>query len=61
MLVNNPLGVVKSASGKSQLILDLRYVNNHLRSCKFKYEGITAASELFQKDNWVFAFDYKLK
>ena len=35
VLVVNPLGVVKNASGKSWLILDLRYVNNHLRSCKF--------------------------
>lgn len=59
VLVVNPLGVVKNANGKSQLILDLRYVNNHLRSCQFKYEGIPAASELFQKDDWVFTFDYK--
>lgn len=59
VLVVNPLGVVNNASGKSRLILDLRYVNNHLRSCKFKYEGIPAASELFQKDDWVFTFDYK--
>ena len=57
--VVNALGVVKNARGKSRLILDLRYVNNHLRSCKFKYEGIPAASELFQKDDWVFKFDYK--
>ena len=50
---------MKNASGKSWLILDLRYVNNHLRSCKFKYEGIPAASELFPKDDWVFTFNYK--
>ena len=59
MSVVNPLGVVKNASDKSQLILDLRYVNNHLRSCKFKYEGIQVASELFQKDDCVFKFDYR--
>ena len=59
MLVVNPLRVVKNASGKSRLILDLHYVNNPLRSCKFKYEGIPAALELFQKDGWVFMFDYK--
>ena len=29
VLVVNPLGVVKNASGKSLLIFDLRYVNNH--------------------------------
>ena len=44
MPVVNPLGVVNNASGKSRLILDLSYVDNHLRSCKFKYEGIQAAS-----------------
>ena len=50
---------MKNASSKSRLILDLRYVNNHLRSCKLKYEGTLAASELFQKDDWVYTFDYK--
>ena len=59
VLVVNPLGVVKNAMGKSRVILDLHYANNHLRSCKFKYEGIPAASKLFQKDDWVFKFDYK--
>jgi len=59
VLVVNPVEVVKNASGKSRLILDLRYVNNHLRACKFKYEGIPAASELFQKDDWVLTFVYK--
>ena len=34
--VVNPLGVVNNASGKSRLVLHLRYVNNHLTSCKFK-------------------------
>ena len=59
VLVVNPLGVV-NASGKSRLILDLRYVNYHLRSCKFKYGGIPAASELFQKDDWVFNLTIKV-
>ncbi|KAK2556560.1 hypothetical protein P5673_021473, partial [Acropora cervicornis] len=36
--VCNSLGVAVNSSGKPRLILDLRYVNQHLRSCKFKYE-----------------------
>ena len=56
--VCNPLGVAVNSSGKPRLILDLRYVNQHLRSCKFKYEDIRTAADLFQKGDWFFKFDY---
>lgn len=59
LTVVNPLGVVQNANGKLRLILDLRHVNNCLRSCRFKYEGIQTATELFQSEDWVFKFDYK--
>ena len=39
--------------------MDLRYVNKHLRSCKFKYEDIGTAADLFSKGDWFFKFDYK--
>ena len=35
-----------------------RYVNQHLRSCKFKYEDIRTAADLFQRGDWFFKFDY---
>ena len=56
--VCNPLGVAVNSSGKPRLILDLRYVNQHLRSCKFKYEDVTTAADLFHKGDWFFKFDY---
>ena len=56
--VCNPLGVAFNSSGKPRLILNLRYVNNHLRSCKFQYEDIRTAADLFQKGDWFFKFDY---
>ena len=56
--VCNPLGVVRNSAGKARLIVDLRYVNHHLRSCKFKYEDITAA-DLFSKGDWFSKFNYK--
>lgn len=59
MTVINPLGVVQNSNGKSRLILDLRHVNSYLRYCRFKYEGIQTAAELFQSNDWVFKFDYK--
>ena len=34
--VCSPLGVAMNSSGKLRLIVDLRYINQHLRSCKFK-------------------------
>ena len=57
--VCNPLGVVRNSAGKPRLILDLRYVNQHLRSCKFKYEDIRTAADLFSRGDWFFKFDYK--
>ena len=58
LLVCNPLGVAKNSSGKPRLIVDLRYVNQHLRSPKFKYEDIRTAADLFQQGDWFFKFDY---
>ena len=42
--VCNPLGVAVNSSRKPRLILDLHYVNQHLRSCKFKYEDVRTKS-----------------
>ena len=59
LMVCNPLGVVKNSADKPRLILDLCYVNQHLRSHKFKYEDIRTAADLFSKGDWFFKFDYK--
>ena len=56
--VCSPLGVAMNSSGKLRLTVDLRYVNQHLRSCKFKYEDIRTAADLFQQGDWFFKFDY---
>ena len=59
LMVCNPLGVVRNSAHKPRLIVDLRYVNKHLRSCKFKYEDIRTAADLFSKGDWFFKFAYK--
>ena len=59
LVVCNPLGVVRNSAQKRRLIMDLRYVNQYLRSCKFKYDDIHTAADLFHKDDWFFKFDYK--
>ena len=56
--VSSPLSVAKYSSGKPRLILDLYFINSHLRVPKFKYEDIRTASELFQQGDWFFKFDY---
>ena len=33
-------------------------MNEHLRSCKFNYEDIRTADDLFQQGDWFFKFDY---
>ena len=54
LVVCNPLGVVRNSAQKRRLIVDLRYVNQYLRSCKFKYDDIRTAADLFHKDDWFF-------
>ena len=49
LLVCHSLGVATNSSGKRRLIVDLRYVNQHLRSCKFEYDDIRTAADLFQQ------------
>ena len=57
LLVCSPLCVAMNSSGKLRLIVDLRYINQYLRSCKFKYEDIRTAADLPQLD-WFIKFDY---
>ena len=42
----------------NRLIADLRYINQHLRSCKFKYKDIHTAADVFQLGDWFFKLDY---
>ena len=59
LMVCNPLGVVMNSAHKPQLIVDLHYVNQHLRSLKYKCEDIRTAACLFSKVDWFFKLDYK--
>ena len=45
----NPLSVSIQASGKKRLILDLRYVNQHLSKTCFKYEDWKTALAYFER------------
>ena len=54
LVVHNPLGVVRNSAQKHHLILAFGYVNQYLRSCKFKYNDIHTAAESFHKDDWFF-------
>ena len=58
LAVCSPLGVANNSNGKLRLILDLRFVNKHLRVHKFKYEDIRTACDLFIRGDWFFKFDY---
>ena len=46
--VVNPLSVSVQANGKKRLILDLRYVNNHLQKKSIKYEDWKVAISYFE-------------
>ena len=57
--VCSPLHVVANARGKLRLVIDLRYLNQFLVQCKFKYEGINLIPTLFKKGDFAFTFDLK--
>ena len=54
----SPLNVVEQRE-KCRLILDLRYVNEHLRIPAFRYEGLSRAAELLCHGDWLFTLDLK--
>ena len=58
-LVCSPLQVVTNAKGKQRLVIDLRYINQYLHQCKFKYEGLNVLPPLFQQGDYMITFDLK--
>ena len=54
----NPLSVADNGK-KLRLILDLRYINKHLRVQKFKYEDLRTFQNLFSKGDFFFKTDLK--
>ena len=57
--VCSPLSVVSNSSGKSRLVLNLRYLNQFLYAPHFKYEDLRVAALLFEKHEYLFKFDLK--
>ena len=55
--VVSPLGVVEGK--KLRLILDLRCVNNHLATFRFKYNGLDCLVDMYEKGDWTVQFDLK--
>ena len=55
----NPLSVSTRSSGKRRLILDLRHVNAFVYKQKFKREDLSVATQIFDKEYYLFKFDLK--
>ena len=53
----NPLSVAANSRGKLCLVLNLRYLNQFLWFDKFKYEDLHTAMQLFERGDYLFAFD----
>ena len=56
--VINPLKVAKNKENM-RMILDLQYINKHLRSCRLTYEDLHTVINLLEKDGYFFKWDYK--
>ncbi|GLC48086.1 hypothetical protein PLESTB_000713500 [Pleodorina starrii] len=54
-----PLGVAVRADGKKRLILDARYVNEHVVTPGFKYETLAAMQQVLQPNDYAFTIDFK--
>ena len=57
IVICSPLGVVEGK--KLRLILDLRHLNEHIETVRFRYDDIKAACSLFDKGDYFFVFDLK--
>ena len=57
--VCSPLGVVPKKNGKLRLILDLRFLNKHLATRKFKFEDLRVVAEILQPHDCFFTFDFR--
>ena len=55
----NPLTVAFNRDGKARLVLDCRDINSHLIQFRFQYEDVSVAKQIFQKGDFLFAFDLK--
>jgi len=58
MHVCSPLGVVDNGK-KLRLILDLRFINEHLNVQKFKLEDLRTMAQIFERGDFAFSFDLK--
>lgn len=58
-LVVSPLSVSVNSSGKKRLILDLRYLNQHVWKEKFKFEDWRVLRAYLTKGGFMFSFDLK--
>ena len=59
--VCSPLLVVVNSSGKKRLVINLQYLNLFLWKDSFKYEDIRTALSYFEKDDFLFTFDLKIR
>jgi len=55
----NPLSVSVQSSRKKRLILDLRFINNHLWKQSIKFEELKVAINYLGKGHFMFLFDVK--
>ena len=55
----SPLSVAVNSQEKRRLVLNLHYLNQILWTEKFKYEDVCVAMLMFQKGDYLFAFELK--
>ena len=58
LLIRSPF-LLAHSMGKQRLILDLRHVNGFIYKQKFKCENLSVATQIFDKDYYLFKFDLK--
>ena len=55
----SPLSVVEKSSGKKQLVVNMRHLNQFLQKQRFKYEDLCIAMMLFEEGEFMFTFVLK--
>ena len=58
-LIVNPLSLATNSGSKNRLVLDLKHINPHLHTLKFKCEDVDTAVLLLNPGDFLFTFDIK--
>jgi hypothetical protein len=59
LLISSPIHIVLKKNGKFQLVIDMRYLNSHLKVLQFKMKGLEMLSKMLEPDDYMFMVNFQ--